>query len=319
MKNKKILYVEDNLDNKLLVKRTLEAEGYTVLEASDGIEGVRVAQAEKPDLILMDLNLPAMDGQAATTRIKGIKGLENVIIVAFTARVMEGEREKSLSAGCDGYIPKPIDVDKLPKQLEEFLKGKKESITLEQEREYLRKYTHDLVERLEENIGISYTDELTGVYNRRGFQLRLAQELSRARRFGLNLSCIMLDIDDFKQINDNFGHSVGDLVLAEIARLLSKKLRKYELIARYGGEEFVILLVQEDGAGALAVAERLRKYIENQRLNISSHQIRVTISLGISCFSRHEPLSGEKLIQRADEALYQAKKRGKNRSVLFCN
>jgi diguanylate cyclase (GGDEF)-like protein len=319
MERKKILYVEDNLDNKLLVKRILEAEGYAVLEASDGIEGVRMAQAEKPDIVLMDLDLPVMDGQAATTRIKGIKGLENVIVIALTAKIMQGEREKSLIAGCDGYIAKPVDVDSLPKQLEEYIRGKKERITPEEEKEYLRKFTQQLAARLEENVDLSLTDELTGLCNRRGFNIRLAQELARVRRFKLNLSCIMLDIDDFKQINDMFGHTVGDLVLVEISRILLKELRKYELIARYGGEEFVVLLAQEDGAGAFAVAERLRKYIQNMCVKIGSHRIKLTISSGISCFSPQEPLSGEKLIQRADDALYQAKRQGKNRSVLFCN
>jgi two-component system cell cycle response regulator len=319
MKNKKILYVEDNIDNRLLVKRILEAEGYIVIEASDGIEGIKIAQTDKPDLILMDLNLPAMDGQTAATRIKSMKGLENTIVVAITANVVEGEREKSLIAGCDGYIQKPVDVDKLPGRLEEYLNGKRERVSPRQEREYLRLFTQQLAEKLEVNIDLSHTDELTGIYNRRGFLMRLNQELSRARRFNHDLSCIIIDIDNFKQINDKYGHTVGDIVLAEISRILVKTLRKYELVARYGGEEFVVLLAEEDGKRALAVAERLRKKIQNYQFKISTKQFKTTVSLGISCFSSREPLSGEKLVQQADHALYQAKKNGKNQSILFYN
>jgi two-component system cell cycle response regulator len=319
MNSKKILYVEDNLENKMLVRRILEAKGYEVLEASDGIEGIKMAQGNKPDLVLMDLNLPTMDGQTAATRIKATHGLENIVIIALTACVMEGEREKSLIAGCDGFIPKPIDVDALPEQLEEYLNGRKERMPLKQEKDYMLKYAQHLAERLEKNIGFSYTDPLTGLSNRREFQLKLSQEISRAQRFKQNLSCIILDIDNFKRINDQFGHPVGDIILKKIAQLLIKELRKYELVARYGGEEFVILLAQEDGTGALAVSERLRESIAKRQFKISSNHIKITVSLGISCFSPQEALSEEKLIKRADDALYQAKKSGKNKSVLFCN
>jgi two-component system cell cycle response regulator DivK len=116
-----ILYIEDNRDNRVLVKRVLEAEGYTLLEASNAHEGLRRALAEKPDLILMDINLPEVDGYTTTARIKAMPGLEKVKIIAVTANVMKGDREKTLAAGCDGYIQKPIDVDLLPRQVARFL------------------------------------------------------------------------------------------------------------------------------------------------------------------------------------------------------
>jgi two-component system cell cycle response regulator DivK len=117
----KILYIEDNFDNRTLVKRVLQAEGYTVLEAEDGPSGIRVALETRPDLILMDINLPEVDGYTATTKLKEI--LANVPIIAMTANVMKGDRERTFEAGCDGYIQKPIDVDKLPEQVAYFLKS----------------------------------------------------------------------------------------------------------------------------------------------------------------------------------------------------
>ena len=119
----RILYIEDNRDNRLLVKRVLEAEGYIFLEAADAHDGLRQVLAAPPDLVLMDINLPEVDGYTTTARIKSTPGLERVKVVAVTANVMKGDREKTLAAGCDGYIQKPIDVDQLPRQIARFLEG----------------------------------------------------------------------------------------------------------------------------------------------------------------------------------------------------
>jgi len=118
-----ILYIEDNPENRVLVKRVLEAEGYTVIEAPNAKVGMARAQADLPDLILMDINLPEVDGYTTTARIKATPGLETVKVVALTANVMKGDREKTLAAGCDGYIQKPIDVDQLPRQIARFLES----------------------------------------------------------------------------------------------------------------------------------------------------------------------------------------------------
>jgi two-component system cell cycle response regulator DivK len=122
MDGTKILYIEDNLENRTLVKRVLEAEGYVVLEADDGPSGLRMIKEEIPALILMDINLPAIDGYEVTTQLRQMEALDNVPIVALTANVLKGDRERSLDAGCDGYIQKPIDVDLLPSQIAAFLR-----------------------------------------------------------------------------------------------------------------------------------------------------------------------------------------------------
>ncbi len=121
MPGEKILYIEDDFRNRLLVQRILTAYGYNVVEAETGKEGMRLAQEIDPDLILMDINLPEMDGYEATALLKKVDALADVPIIAMTANVMKGDREKTLEAGCDGYIQKPIDVDQLPDQIEEFL------------------------------------------------------------------------------------------------------------------------------------------------------------------------------------------------------
>jgi two-component system cell cycle response regulator DivK len=120
----KILYIEDDLQNRVLVRRILEASDFAVIEAENGIVGLRLAQEITPDLILMDINLPEMDGYEVTSRLKAIESLTHVPIIAMTANVMKGDREKTLAAGCDGYIQKPIDVDSLPEQINHFLASK---------------------------------------------------------------------------------------------------------------------------------------------------------------------------------------------------
>lgn len=117
----RILYIEDNADNRMLVKRVLEAEGYSIVSAPDAHAGLRLALDEQPDLILMDINLPEVDGYTITARIKSTPGLEQIKVIALTANVMKGDREKTLAAGCDGYIQKPIDVDAFPRQIASFL------------------------------------------------------------------------------------------------------------------------------------------------------------------------------------------------------
>lgn len=116
-----ILYIEDDLANRILVRRVLQAEGYRVLEAETGKLGIEMAKTEKPALILVDVNMPEMDGFQATGILRTLPDLQQVPIIALTANVMKGDREKALAAGCSGYIPKPIDVDQLPVQLASFI------------------------------------------------------------------------------------------------------------------------------------------------------------------------------------------------------
>ena len=150
--NMTILQVEDNEANRTLVRRVLESRGYTVFDAEDGLSGIQRAQELKPALILMDINIPGLDGCEAATRIRTLRELENTPIVAITAGTTNGDRERSLSAGCIGYIQKPIDVKIFPEQIREFLSGRQESLAPEEERSNLKDYSQRLVTRLQEKV-----------------------------------------------------------------------------------------------------------------------------------------------------------------------
>jgi signal transduction histidine kinase len=149
---RRILYVEDDPVARLLVQRVLKTEGYEVLEAEDGLSGIESARRLRPDLILMDINMPDMDGYAVTTRLKSLEETRDIPVIALTANVMLGDRELSLAAGCDGYIPKPIDIDALPGQITAFLEGKRERVADREKVERLEEHTRRLVDRLEQTI-----------------------------------------------------------------------------------------------------------------------------------------------------------------------
>jgi len=170
-------------------------------------------------------------------------------------------------------------------------------------------------------LALATIDDLTHLYNRRYFFIRFRQELERARRYQRPLSCLILDIDHFKVVNDTYGHLAGDQVLQEIAHILQTQCRQSDLIGRYGGEEMIILLPETDTPGALAIAERIRETIQHhETVNGQGLPIRVTVSIGVANV-RGEELAAitdaDRIIQDADDALLQAKKAGRNRTVLY--
>ena len=162
---------------------------------------------------------------------------------------------------------------------------------------------------------LSIIDGLTHTFLRRYFLVRFREELSRSEEWGLNLSIIMVDLDRFKDINDSFGHLAGDVVLREVADILKKNVREIDLVARFGGEEFCILLPETDSAGAYAVAERIRKAVNDYIIKAYDESIKITISMGISSFPRDSRVM-EDLIESADRALYRAKREGRNRACV---
>ena len=160
------------------------------------------------------------------------------------------------------------------------------------------------------------TDYLTGIYNIRYFYNRIEEEFSRAARYKLPLSCIMFDIDHFKEINDTYGHRVGDIVLREFARIVKMHTRRSDVFARYGGEEFILLLPQTPEQGAVAEAERLRMFVNEHRFNVIKKKIGITVSIGIACCPHKEITNYDDLINTADNAMFIAKNRGRDQIVV---
>jgi diguanylate cyclase (GGDEF)-like protein len=164
---------------------------------------------------------------------------------------------------------------------------------------------------------LAVTDYLTSIYNIRYFYKRLEEEFSRAVRYQTELSCIMLDIDHFKRVNDKYGHRIGDTVLREFAQLVKRHTRKSDLFARYGGEEFIILLPQTSSKGSMVEAERLRKIVKGHQFKALKKGHSVTVSLGVACSPDERIKNHDELIHRADSALFKAKEKGRDQSVLY--
>jgi diguanylate cyclase (GGDEF)-like protein len=164
---------------------------------------------------------------------------------------------------------------------------------------------------------VAVTDYLTGIYNIRYFYHRIIEEFSRSERYNLPIGCLMLDIDFFKKINDSYGHKTGDLVLKEFAQQLRRHTRKSDVLARYGGEEFVIMLPQTPVQGAIAEAERLRNAIKKHKFKSLKNQSGITVSIGVSVYPNARIKTHDDLISAADDALYEAKKSGRDRSVVL--
>jgi diguanylate cyclase (GGDEF)-like protein len=172
----------------------------------------------------------------------------------------------------------------------------------------------DEKERLEK---LAITDYLTGLYNVRYFYHRIIEEFSRCQRYGLPISCLMIDIDFFKKVNDAYGHKTGDDVLKEFSKVLKKHTRKTDVLARYGGEEFILMITQTPLEGAASEAERIRSYIENHRFKGLERKTGLTVSVGLASFPHRQIKTHDDLISCADDALFLAKGRGRNCVACF--
>jgi len=177
----------------------------------------------------------------------------------------------------------------------------------------LKDHDHRLSQLNEKLRQLAHTDESTGLYNKRRLLEQLDMEIARARRYGEIFSCFMIDIDDFKSINDRYGHQAGDDVLKQTGMLFKRSLRRSDFIARYGGEEFTVLLPRTNGAGAYRAAENLRSNFMEHAFTLPSAKVNITISIGITSCTTFDRLDAQNIIRRADDALYRAKRSGKNR------
>jgi two-component system cell cycle response regulator len=176
----------------------------------------------------------------------------------------------------------------------------------------------DNAQLYERALQLAFTDSLTGLYNRRYLLEEFDREFARANRNESSLSLVMIDLDDLKTINDQFGHNEGDIALRELARILRLNTRASDLAARWGGDEFVLLAPDTDSKRAYIIGERIRSQVERSRPMVSDQQISIKVSVGIASYPAHAS-SVTELIKRADQAMYNAKGLGKNQVCVFHN
>ncbi len=318
----KILIVDDSPDSQLLIKSILEYAGYKdLLTANSALEAFKrlgmdsnATVSTDIDLILMDIVMPEMDGIEACRLIKSFEYLRDIPIIIVTATAKD--LQMAFAAGATDYITKPLNKVELLARVSSALRLKREIDNRKAREQELMKLTQQLEELNQMLQRLSSLDGLTGIANRRHFDLILKQEWRRALRDATPLSLILIDVDFFKAYNDTYGHQMGDDCLKRVANSLKGVLKRpTDLIARYGGEEFVVLLPKTDVGGAIALAEEMRAGVEALGITHARSQAtdRVTISLGVATVTPNPDSSHAELIAEADHALYQAKQEGRNR------
>jgi len=300
MKNS-VLIIDDDDNIRHEVRRRLqEARLFEIYyEASDGIDGFKIMLNKPVDLVLCDVVMPGIDGFKFLSMKKARPEFDNIPVIMLTAEEDVKLKIKALEQGASDYITKPFNSGELIARVKVHYKIK----ALQEE---LRETNRQLEE-------LSNTDGLTRLYNRRYFMELFELEFQRAQRYEARLGFVMIDIDHFKDFNDTYGHLLGDRILYEVAQILKENLRVHDIVGRYGGEEFALLMPETDLNGALVVAERYRKRVEDFVLLEREHELRVTISLGVAAFPKKDISSVDDLIRHADNALYQAKNNGRNR------
>jgi len=299
-----ILVADDEPSYLGLIKLCLERSGYLVVTAKDGFEAIVKARSVLPALVILDVMMPGMSGLEACRIIKEDKATHDIPIIFLSARSEIDLKVYALGQGANDYISKPFT----PKEL---LARVHVALRLKRERDDLHKIAEEANAYAKSEQNKAVTDPLTGVLNRYELQVILGNQLAQARRYGKPVSCLMIDVDKFKVVNDTYGHPSGDAALRQVAGILKEAVRGSDVVFRYGGEEFMVLLPDTMLEGAVALAEKIRMLTASHPFGEGERIFFLTLSVGAAVLREGE--SGSDMIMRADAALYRAKALGRNR------
>jgi len=297
-----ILVIEDSEGQRAEICAALDTSGLFdhVIEAANGIEGLKLLLSSHPDLVLCDLEMPGLDGEKLLRMSKGSgRSGEDIPFLVLTAVMDPARRARLLQDGASDTITKPFHTDDLIARIALHLK--------------LLCAQRELIEKNVELERLTRTDPLTGLANRRELSRVLEAETRRSRRYGVPFAVALADVDLFKSVNDEYGHPVGDILLKRVADTMRDVVRETDCGGRFGGEEFLAVLGTNDVEGARVFAERWREAVEDIKMELDAGEtVTVTISIGIASWNG-ESDSAEAMLERADAALYRAKAAGRNR------
>lgn len=312
----RVLLIDDDRSVLLLLDRLLGTAGYHVFTAPDGKSGLHTAMECRPHLIVTDWLMPEMDGLQFCRALRNTTIGRGVYMLLLTGVEEEARLLEAFEAGIDDYVVKPVN----PRVLLARLKAGERVVSLqtevESDREEIRRFAAELAmtnRRLQE---AALLDSLTGIPNRRYAMDRIQQEWSAAERSSRRLACMLIDVDNFKRINDTYGHDVGDLVLKRVSDVLKQTARTQDVICRIGGEEFLVVCPDTDAVAAVQCAERLRIATSSMRIPVGNVALQITISVGVAAMDAG--MNGpESMIKAADQAVYAAKEAGRNRTCVY--
>ncbi len=286
-----ILVIDDDPFSARLVDTVLRGAGFASSYCCEPARAFEVVEAEHPDLIILDVVMPELDGFDLCRRIRAHPALQLTPIIFVTRKGDVEQRVRGLQVGGNDYVAKPFEPPELVARVRSHL------------------------QRLSELREMAVRDGLTRCYNNKYFKTRIEQELVRTRRYGNELTLGMLDIDHFKLVNDTYGHPAGDAVLAHLASLLTASVRSTDVVARFGGEEFGFLLIESATSEAAIITDRLRERIEKHRFVVpalSGGEVEIGCTVSVGLASVHHGDTPQSLLARADAALLEAKQRGRN-------
>lgn len=297
---KKVLIVDDAADNIEILRFDLEDDGFEVLAATNGMECLKLAPLTCPDIILLDILMPEIDGIATLSRLKTNDLTSDIPVIMVSADNSHESIIQTLDLGAHDFVEKPIDYPILAARIRAAIKLTDAQRKLEHANKELKR--------------LVTMDFLTDTNNRRNFFKLAEAEFAKSRRHKRKFCLLMLDADQFKQINDRYGHVAGDLALQSLAEICRSLCRETDIIGRVGGEEFAICCPETDLEGARIVAERIRETCETTELQTENGNFKFTISIGVTSYA-DEDTNLSATLNRADLLLYQAKHTGRNKCI----
>lgn len=308
-----IVVVDDVPDNLRLLTGILKDRGYKVRPAPGGARALATIRKEPPDLILLDIMMPGMDGYEVCSQLKADDRTKDIPIIFLSALHEVLDKVKAFKAGGVDYIAKPFQAEEVLARVRTHLTIQAQQKALLMQNEELLRKNALITEQTQKLELLATRDFLTGLSNRRDFLNRAGQEEKRFKRTHRSFALILLDVDHFKKVNDTYGHACGDKVLAHVSRGLENALRAQDILARWGGEEFICLLPETGADGAQCAAEKIRSDIESLGHDDIDGDGSITVTLGVCMYDGSCDI--EACIRRADEALYRGKNQGRNQVV----
>lgn len=317
-----VLIVDDNKQNLQYLSAMCENCGYDVAIATDGNQVMEFVKNDTPDIILLDIIMPIMDGIKICKNLKRNKLTKSIPIIFITAKNDSQDIIDGFEAGGVDYVTKPFNSHELISRIKTHIdlklsrdELKEKNIQLTKKNEEIIKMYTKLKLMMETVEQMSITDYLTNLYNRRYIIDRITKEIARFKRLKKDFCLIVCDVDNFKFINDTYGHDHGDKVLQSIAFVLNDSIREVDMVARWGGEEFMLLLPETSIDGANILAERLRLSIQSNKVVVNDTTLSVTITLGICSYNGRDQM--DEFVCKADTAMYQGKKSGRNCVITY--
>lgn len=308
-----IILVEDSRLYQQYLIDLCKKNDYDYMLIENGIEAIEILFTSRPDLILLDIQLPGMNGYEVCRHIRQMPGNHQTPIIFLTSNGKESDIVKGFELGGNDYVTKPFNDIILLSRIKNQLEQVSNRNLLNDYIFELEKINNELKLQKEHSELLASRDHLTGIYNRRFLQSSILDAMGEPKTTALSFALALFDIDDFKHINDSYGHTIGDYALKEVVSIIYQNAREEDMLARWGGEEFILYMPYTTTEQAKPIIDHIRQQVEAHQFNVQDASFKLTITCGLSEFDQAEDY--DSVFNRVDEALYKGKNSGKNKIV----